>query len=152
MIRFKREISIKQNANETYQLTTDFGQKYEMFKIVSTNERNPITSWWDRNHQSELRQWQKDALIKMLADVLPNVELFLVYRAGQGHSQPHDIAVAKFNNLWVLSTQEHTWIQDSKYSEIKFNIEDSIGSILDKNVREIVFEFREAMRNETTFN
>ena len=138
MIRFKKQITIKENLAGDWQLKTDFGQTWELNPIEDI--MTPITKWWEKQHHSELRQWQKDALLKLFADALGAPIPFVIYQRGKGYSQPHDLFVARFNNLWIVSTQEDLWIKESKHSNFTLDKEDTLGSILNKSVRDDLYQ------------
>jgi hypothetical protein len=148
MIRFKNQITIKQYSSGDFQLKTDFGQIWELNPITHGN--TPITVWWEKQHQSELRTWQKDALLKLFGDALGSATPFVVYQKGKGYSQPHDLFVAKFFDLWIVSTQDDLWITETKYGEFILNKDDSIGSILDPYIRKDLYQAVDKIKGYAT--
>lgn len=144
MIRYKKEITIKESRTGDWQLTTDFGQTWELNPIEHGN--TPITNWWEKQHQSDLRQWQKDVILKLFADAFGCVTPFVVYQRGKGYSQPHDLCVARFGDIWIISTQDDLWITENKYATFTLKKEDTIGSVLDPLVRQDLFTSRDKIK------
>lgn len=145
MIRYRKAVTVKLLRNNEWVIESDLGQRFEMMEIKNLDA--PITYWWDAQHQSDLRLWQKDAVIKTMWDAFGPLNLFLVYEKGGGYSQPHDITIAKFNNIWFLSTGEDTWITEDANSQVWFKREDSLGSILDKTTRQQLYAVADGVKH-----
>ena len=101
-----------------------------------TNTITPITDWWSKQHQSNLRRWQLEAVIQNLFDAFGELDLFTVYKSGGGYSQPHDVVLACHKDIWICSTDHDTWIVKNSDSQVWLNKEDSLGSILDITTRQ----------------
>lgn len=139
MIRYRRKIQLKL-TKLGWVIDTDCGDEYH---TISINEQStPVTAWWDQQHKSELRTWQKDCVIRDAWDLLGPLELFLVYKKGQGYNQAHDLALAHEpkRNIWLLSTAEHTWVLPTTTSEPQFHIDLAFGSIDSRQSRSQVYE------------
>jgi hypothetical protein len=147
MIAYGKKIILRENRTGDWMLESDKGFKYLTSPIVNT--RTPITDWWEKNVHNDLREWQKDAIVKTLGDSFDATIIpYLVYRKGHGYSQSHDITLVRFDTTWVLSTQKDLWITNSNYGEIIFDIEDSLGSVLDRNVRDVVYKIADAIKEK----
>ena len=144
MIRYKNKISLIRTRAEEWVIESDRGSKYLTSQI--TNTTTPITDWWDKQHPSELRLWQKDALIKSLCDAFGEMDLFTVYKSGAGYSQPHDIVMARHTDIWIFATELDTWIVKDSSSQVWLNKEDSLGSILDRTTREEIYKIADAIK------
>lgn len=140
MIRYNKRIELKQHRNGEWKILTDRGDEYQTQLIV--NNPGPLTYWWQQQHHSPLREWQKDAVIKDSWWILGPLELYLVYKKGQGYSQPHDIALARYsrNDIWILSTEENTWILPATRGDQMFVRELALGSINQADVRQKFYE------------
>jgi len=144
MIRYKNKISIIKTRAEEWVIESDKGSKYLTHLI--TNTSTPITDWWEKQHQSELRTWQKDALIKNLFDAFGELDLFTVYKSGAGFSQPHDMVLARYKDIWIFSTEQDTWIVKDNNSQVWLKVEDSLGSISDRNTREEIYKIADGVK------
>lgn len=129
MIRYSKTITLEQYRDD-WRLRTDRGQEYLITQINITNQRNPVTDWWNLQNQSTLRYWQKDAVFLELTrnGYSEDFTLWLVYRQGQGYNQPHDIMIFYHHRLkcWILSTAEHLWIQPAAMIGCVFDKEDAL--------------------------
>ena len=65
MIRYNKTIEL-QTKNNTQTLVTDRMERWELSQVKGSN--TPWTDWWQRQHPSELRIWQKDSFLKLFAD------------------------------------------------------------------------------------
>lgn len=137
MIRYRNKIQISETRNGEYIIESDRGSRYLTNQIVNT--RTPVTDWFEKQHPSDLRQWQKDAIIKSFYDALDGLDLFVIYKQGAGYSQPHDMILARKGNLWIFATEQDTWFVRGETNGVIFNREDSMGSILDRSVREEIY-------------
>jgi hypothetical protein len=112
MIRFKNKITIDQRRSGEWIMDTDRGDQYEMLQL--TNRGHIFTEWWNMQHQSQLRTWQMDVFLRELTrrGHSDDFIIWTVYKRGQGHNQPHDIAVMYHQGmkLWILSTEEYHWL------------------------------------------
>ena len=144
MIRYKNKISIIKTRAEDWIIESDKGSKYLTNLIINTT--TPITDWWEKQHQSELRTWQKDALVKNLFDAFGELELFTVYKAGAGYSQPHDMVLARHRDIWIFATEKDTWIVKNSDSQVWLNVSDSLGSILERTTREEIYKIADGIK------
>lgn len=144
MIRFKDRIDIKTNRNGTTVIATDMGGYYNTSLVSNNQWGSPRTQWWDRQHHSELREWQKDVLLgeidRLYRRINPTYEMnyYLVYREGEGFSQQHDIVFARIPlaNIWILGTREHSWIHYCDLENFSLHPNQSVlGDILNSNAR-----------------
>lgn len=140
MIRYNKKISVKETKFGK-RLETDRGDVYELMMINHETNESPVTTWWEKQHQSELRQWQKDVFIGEYWRQHRALNLYLVYKRGEGYSQPHDILLAHDPeiNLWIMSTQEHTWFEAGDV-EVIFNNEQALGSVMDVESRKEIYK------------
>ena len=138
MIMYKNKICIKQTRQGEWIIESDRGQRYDTIKVEGTN--TPVSKWWEMNNHSDLREWQKDVLIAELWRAVGELDLFVVYKKGQGYNQPHDICLARWQDVWILSTNEDTWIVKNDSSEFWLDKSTSLGSVLDKDVRRLIYE------------
>jgi hypothetical protein len=139
MIRYNKRIFIKQTRAGEWQLETDRGERYLTNHI--TNNSAPVTYWWEQQHQSDQRKWQKDVVIGEIWRQHGELELFTVYKQGAGFSQPHDIVIAysKSKKLWLLSTNQHTWIMPSEFTDCEFHIDMAMGPVHETDPRQEIY-------------
>jgi hypothetical protein len=130
MIRYNKKISVKQHSTGQWRIDTDRGDQYQLTQIQG--QTHPITDWWSMNHQSELRGWQMDIFVKGLTYKGNNDDyvLWLAHKAGGGLSQPHDIVIMYHQGmkLWVLSTEQHHWLQPGNLTDTDFLKDDAIAA------------------------
>jgi hypothetical protein len=133
MINYKKKITLNKH-NDLWYIQTDKNDRYETFVIDNIN--TPWTKWWEMQNQSDLRLWQKE-ILRDIASKLSDLKPFIVYKKSAGYSQPHDIALAYSESLqiWILITERDFWFIQNDYGQVNFDVEDSMGSILDKNSR-----------------
>jgi hypothetical protein len=143
MIDYKKKI-ILQKKNDAWYIESDKGDRYETFPIDNT--ATIWTKWWEMQNQSDLRLWQKD-ILRDFGSKWPDLTPYIVYKRNAGHSQPHDICMARSerNKIWILITERDFWFVNSDYGQIEFNIEDSMGSVLDQNHRFEIGNLRDAL-------
>lgn len=145
MISYNKKIGIKQLRSGVWVIESDRGQRYETMMLE--NSSTPITKWWDMNHHSDLREWQKDILVKGFWDALGTLDLFVIFKKGAGYNQPHDMCLARFKDIWIFSTTDDTWIVKNPDSEFWLEKSTSLGSILDPEVRGTIY----AITDEITY-
>jgi len=140
-IAYEHSITLKQNRmnHNNWDIRTDV---QDQWCVISTGGKNtPWGTWWEQQHQSELRRWQKDVAkeFKHIRDLTP----YLIYKPKHGYNQPHDLFLAHSDqqNVWIFSTQEDFWIQHSTQSPVKFFLTDSLGSVLDAEDRMQIYKF-----------
>lgn len=139
MINYKKRITLSRHSSGDWYLHTDKGDRYEAFAVAQSNTK--WSQWWGMQHQSDLRLWQKDILREFANSHFPDLTPYVVYKKHQGHSQPHDIAVAfsEEDKTWLVITSEDFWIVNSDYGEIILERGvNSCGCITDPKVRETV--------------
>jgi hypothetical protein len=138
MIKYKNKITLQRKRNGELVIISDRGDQYETMSY--TNSKTLATDWWKNQHQNELREWQKDLVIKYAGDVFGASILYNIYKKGQGYAQAHDMTLFynEQNNCWVFATQDDYWIQLSDSGEVVFDKQDSLGSVLNKDDRLII--------------
>jgi hypothetical protein len=144
MINYRKKIQL-QKQNDAWYIQSDKGDRYECFAIDNTH--TPWTKWWEMQNQSDLRIWQKE-IIRDFGSKWPDLTPFMVYKRNAGHSQPHDIALAwsNTNKVWILSTERDFWFVASDFGQVEFHIDDSMGSVLEKEHRLEMGKLRDALR------
>lgn len=134
MIRFKNKITVEQRRSSEWIIDTDRGDQYEMLQL--TNRGQIFTEWWEMQHQSQLRTWQMDVFLRELTRKghSDDFVIWTVYKRGQGHNQPHDIAIMYHQGmqLWLLSTEEYHWLLPGLMTSTTFNRADAIEADLCK--------------------
>lgn len=143
MIKYKKKITLQKN-NDAWYIESDRADRYETFAIDNT--ATPWTKWWEMQNQSDLRLWQKD-ILRDFGTKWPDLTPYIVYKRNAGHSQPHDICLARSerNNIWILITERDFWFVKSNYGQIEFNIDQSMGSVLDQTHRLEMGNLRDAL-------
>lgn len=144
MIKYRKNITLERKPDGTYRLKSDQGSVYEAFAIDNT--LTPWSSWWNMQNQSDLRLWQKD-ILRDFGTHWPDLTPYIVYKRNAGHSQPHDMALARSEEykVWILSTEKDFWIVPTAYDNFDFNIDDSVGSILDRICRQEIYKIVDAL-------
>lgn len=156
MIRYRKNIQVKTNRNGDLSLETDFGQTWRTIQI---NGKNPMSDWMYQSAQQELQHWQKDiakvvldSFVHEMQDHCPYV-LYNVYQKGQGYaSTQSDVFLMRIphNNVWFLSTSQHTWVFEEKLQNFPIPVEEALGSILDLQVRQILYNWSDNQRGIKT--
>jgi hypothetical protein len=143
MINYKRKIEL-QKQNDAWYIQSDKGDRYECFAIDNT--KTPWTKWWEMQHQSDLRLWQKE-IVRDFGSKWPDIVPYMVYKRNAGYSQPHDICLARSESMqvWILSTERDFWFVQSNYGQIDFHIDNSLGSILEQQPRLEMGKLRDAL-------
>lgn len=143
MIKYKNKITL-QRSKDAWYIDTDRGDRYETFALENTT--TPWTKWWEMQNQSDLRLWQKD-IVRNFGSKWPDLTPYMVYKRNAGHSQPHDICLARSerNKIWILATERDFWFVHSDYGQVDFVIGESMGSVLDKNSRLEMCLLRDAL-------
>lgn len=116
MIRFNKGIEIKTDRNGNHSIVTDMGQTFKT-SIVAPQYGNARTTWWEKQHQSEMRRWQADLVLGEMDRLYRRLnfswemQYYLVYEERKGMNQPHDVVFGRIPlaNLWILSTAQYTW-------------------------------------------
>lgn len=139
MIRYNKKITIKETSFGK-RLETDRGEQYEIMPISHSTNDAPITTWWDKQAQTNLRRDQLDFLIKEYWRQHNPLDLYMVFKKGEGYSQPHDIVLAHDPqaDIWILSTSQHTWFEKNQYNTV-FHIDNALGPIEDAESRKDIF-------------
>ena len=143
MINYRKKIEL-QKQNDAWFIQTDKGDRYECFAIDNT--KTPWTKWWEMQHQSDLRLWQKE-IVRDFGSKWPDITPYMVYKRNAGYSQPHDICLARSesNKVWLLVTERDFWFVQSDYGQVDFHIDDSIGSCLEQGPRLEMGKLRDAL-------
>ena len=141
MIRYNKTIYIKKTKYGN-RLETDRGEVYEMMAITAISNSTPITTWWDKQSQSKLRRDQLDCIVKEYWRQNNALDLFVVYKKGEGYSQSHDILLAfdPIQNIWILSTEQHTWFELDSVNGVSFKTSDALGSLENMDTRLEIYE------------
>lgn len=152
MIRFNKKIVVDQQRSGQWRINTDRGDQYDLTQIQPQQQKNIITAWWEMNHQSELRGWQMDLFIKELTrkGYGSDFILWLAHKAGHGLSQSHDIMIMYHTGmkLWVLSTEQHHWLQSGSLTTTEFQKNDAIiANILNREQRFEIYEILDLLNN-----
>ena len=150
MMRYNKTIELKTNRNGEQQLKTDFGQ---IWRIIPVKESNQFSSWLQAHH-TDLREWQRDMLdiihqgYNQYTGANP-MHLHWVYQQGQGWQSQSECAFATVpnENLYILMTAQHTWVQASKFENLVFKVEDASGSVLEKQTRDEIWQLRDYLRH-----
>ena len=123
---------IQQNKSGDWILDTDRGDRYQMLQVFSKSQ--PFTSWWNMQHQSELRTWQMDVFLRELTrrGHGDDFVIWAVYKSGHGYNQAHDIALMYHlgMKLWVLSTNEYHWLMPGAMINCEFHKDQAIDADL----------------------
>lgn len=145
MIKYRKTITIDQSQSDEYRIHSDQGSRFQAFAIVNTD--TPWSTWWDMQHQSDLRLWQKD-IMRDFGTYWRDLTPLIIYKKNAGHSQPHDMCLAHSQDykIWLFSTQRDFWIMPSQYGNFDFTVNDSMGSILEPAVRQEIYKVIDAMR------
>jgi hypothetical protein len=143
MINYRKKITL-QRSKDLWYIETDRADRYETFAIDNT--ATPWSKWWEMQHQSDLRLWQKD-ILRNFGTKWPDLTPYMVYKRNAGHSQPHDVVLAhsEQNKVWILITERDFWFVPSDYGQVEFPVEDSMGSVLEKERRMEMFYLRDAL-------
>jgi hypothetical protein len=157
MIRYNKSIEFDISTT-TNQLTlrTDRGQQWLASAVKNTT--TPWTTWAERQYESEWRKDQMDYFLKTFANTylrlsyLNEPTLYVLYQKGGGFNQQHDMALMHIEHegIWFFSTQNHTWIHKTKFNFFNLNIEQALGPISDKLVRQQIYAIDDAIINAIT--
>ena len=148
MIRYNKTIEVATNRNGDISLRTDIGQT---FKTTVVKEYNQFTIWLQAHH-TLLREYQRDFLQIIHQAYSPQtglhpIELYWVYPQGRGYlEQSSDIAFAKIpsKNIWILMTNQHTWMEETQYGNFFLNVDDAIGAVTNKETKDAIWAWRDA--------
>lgn len=147
MIRYRKNIELQKTNQGNWYLQSDRGDRYECFAIDNTT--TPWTTWWDMQNQSDLRLWQKD-ILRDFASKWSDIAPYVVYKKNQGHSQPHDLALARSerHKIWILITERDFWFVASDYGQVVFTVSDSMGSVLEATARQQMGILRDCLPDQ----
>jgi hypothetical protein len=148
MINYKNKITLQRKRSGELQIHSDKGDLYET--VAVTDGKTMLTDWWNNQYKSELREWQKDLVIKYAGDAFGKSTLYSIYKRGGGYKQPHDMTLF-FNErhkCWVFSTTEDYWIQFSDGGQIQFDKKDSLGSVLNQEDRLVIGQVWDQLKQE----
>lgn len=158
MIRYQKKITIQRTTSGAMTIAGD--RMAAKYKTTPINGKDVVSVWWERQNRSDLREWQKDMLIRHIPDAFHCIDWqweltpYLVYLDGQGYNQPHDVAFAKLehpeekNNIYLLGTGEHSWIHyESKRTEqFHLHTEDALRSVGTLQGRQSVWQVYDELR------
>jgi hypothetical protein len=144
MIKYRNKISLRCIPNAEWRITSDRGDIYDTFKVE--DKSTPWTAWWDRNHHSDLREWQKD-IGRMFAIKYEDLTPFVIFKKGHGYNQQHDMFLAhsEQHKVWLMMTQDDFWIMPCDFGEFHFDKQDSLGSVLESDIRKVIYEIIDAL-------
>jgi hypothetical protein len=156
MIRYRKKIQAKTNRNGDLSLETDLGQTWRTIQI---NGQTPMSDWLYQSAQQELQQWQKDmakvvfdAFMNHVEDHCPYV-VYNVYQKGQGYaSRNSDVFLMRIpsKNVWFISTSGHTWVFEEALDNFPIPVDEALGSILDRQVRQELYDWSDNQRGIKT--
>jgi len=155
MIRYRKTIQAKTTRNGELSFETDLGQTWRSLEI---NSPNPTSDWLYQSAQGDLQHWQKDMAKVVLDSFVHEVQdrcpyvLYNVYQKGQGYaSRASDVFVMRIpsNNVWFVSTTEHTWLFEEALQNFPIKVEHAAGSILTKEVRQKFYDWSDTQRGIT---
>lgn len=152
MIRYRKTIEIA-SRNGLTRIKTDCGQTYETSLVRGST--NPWTDWWNKQNPSEWRRDQKDYLLDLVSRAYRTkhytneIHLYVVYERGKGYNQPHDVAFARIpnENIWILSTEQHTWIEQCQFENFAFSTDTALPSIKEQSTRDVIWDLYESFRS-----
>jgi len=144
MIRYNNQIILEFRRNNQWQLKSDRGQVYDILLY------DDLTTWWNTQAQTDIRTWQKDICVGETANAFGRLQLYNVYEKGRGYGQNHDICLvgSEQHGLWVLSTNHDYWICFNSGGVVTFDRKDSLGSILNPNDRQLIYQINDQLRQE----
>lgn len=161
MIRYNKHIRIARNPTGAYTITGD--RSSVGYRTSAINGYEQIGVWWERQHHSTLREYQKDLLVKLLPSAFKSLDYswcltpYVVYAEGAGYNQPHDIVFAtlthpQHNTIYLLGTQEHTWVQHEKATTDRFNCytQDAYASVDTPQGQDTVWQLYDDVRKIAT--
>jgi len=153
MLRYNKKIKVSQQRTGQWRITTDRGDDYELMPLSSSS--TPITDWWNMQHQSSLRHWQKDVVLQELTRrcYTEDFQLFIVYKPRQGHSQPHDIVIFYHSRykLWILNTSDCIWFVPSDFTDCEFTAEYGLPvDITNLQQRKELYKIMDELNAEST--
>lgn len=154
MIRFNRRIQVQLTKIGQWRLTTDRADDYELLMLTKNQNQTLITDWWNMQHQSELRHWQKDIFVQELTRMGSGDDfiLFVAYKKGQGYNQAHDICLMYHikHKIWILSTQEYHWFTPSEFIDCDFLKQEALElDILTRSHRDQIYLLIESINKIT---
>lgn len=155
MIRYNKTIELNTNKNGEQRLFTDLGQTWN---ITTVKESNQFTVWLQANH-TNLREWQRD-MLQIIHQAynqetgLHPMQMHWVYKKGQGYLSQSDCAFAIIpsKNLYILMTPQNTWIQESKFQNLKFSVSDASGCVTSKETQDEIWNFRDMIVHGKIFD
>ena len=162
MIRYRYQIQIRRTMSGAYTITGD--KMAVSYKTSAINGYEQIGVWWQRQHHSTLREYQKDLLVRHIPSAFKDIDWrwdltpYVVYADGAGYNQPHDIAFATLEHpeenkrIYILGTAEHTWIQHESKNKDSFHLHtvDAFDSVATKQGRESVWQLYDQLRDLAT--
>jgi hypothetical protein len=147
MIKYNKRISLDQKRDGFFRLESDRGDVFET--ATSPGGKNSVTNWWNNQFKNELREWQKDICIGYFWDIFGPLNLFYIYKKGQGYTQSHDMCLVQIpGKFWIFATQEDCWIKEPDGAHMIFDRSESLGSLLDPNVRLKIGQFVDQLKTE----
>lgn len=159
MIRYKNSITFRRNASGMLTITGD--KMAVSYKTRAINGYEYVRQWWEMQHQSSLRSYQKDLLVKLLPSAFKDLDWryehapYVIYADGAGYNQPHDMTLVTLKHpenpqtIYVFGTAEHTWVHSQPTTSDKFTIhvEDALGGSVDtKNGQDCIWDLYDGVR------
>jgi hypothetical protein len=141
LIRYNKKISMSYR-DELPMFTTDTGQIWRT--TTPYQGINNLNSWWENHRQDKLGHWQKDALVRNLANASESkIEFYNPYRVGHGFQEQPDLTVVKLvkSQIWIISTAEHTWLEpDTAGAGQQFITSRAMPPITDPAARDLIYQ------------
>ena len=161
MIRYNKSIIIRRLPSGTYTITGD--RSAVGYKTSAIHGYEQVRIWWERQHQSDLREYQKNFLVQMIPGCFRDTDYewsatpYVVYAEGEGYNQPHDICFVTLQHstrsktVYLLGTQDHTWIHTENTSVEKFNLhcEDAYPGASTAQGKDALWDLYDNMRGLT---
>lgn len=157
MIRYKDTITITRTHTGAWTIKGTS----QIYKTSAVQGHEPITRWWDNQHKSTLREYQKDLLIKLIPSAFKSLDYqyrlqpYTVYAEGGGYSQPHDVAFATLENhdtrITLLGTAQHTWIDAGALrnrDKITLHTEDAFDAVDTPQGQDQVWQLYDQIRSK----
>jgi hypothetical protein len=156
-LHYRDSFSIKMNRYSNWELVTDLEQFWHINWI--TNYRlapgsGLITTWWNRQHQDQLRTEQKD-VIRTLGSVLDVKSLADITPKGS-RTNIHELAISIFDasrltgnrdELVLVQTDSASWItiNSSRDEQYNFTQDNKLGGPWDKDFQIEIWRLRDSL-------
>lgn len=165
MIRYNKTITFRRTASGKLTITGD--RMAISYNTTPVNGYEYVRRWWEMQHHSTLREYQKDLLVKLLPSAFKDLDWqyehtpYVIYADGAGYNQPHDMTLVILQHpeldrmIYIFGTAEHTWIEQQPRSVDKFTIhvDDAIGPGAGSlQGQDIIWELYDGIRSQLKEN